>query len=354
MWRYSEFLPIEPNRAVTLGEGYTPLIQAKNISRLIGIKDLYLKLEFNSPTGSFKDRGASMLLSKAVDIGTRTVAIDSSGNAASSVAAYSAKASLDCHVFTPSYASIGKLVQAGMYNARVFRIKGTRKDALDIAVKASGELGWYYCGFQTNPFASEGMKTIAFEVCEQMEWNAPDRIVFPVGTGSGLVGCWMGLRTLRELGWIERMSSVDCIQPEGCAPIARAHKRGSKEIEVVEHPKTVAEGLMIGHPLKGKLVLRALGETDGVATIVSDDEILEAAGLLARSEGLFVEPSSAASIAGLRRSIAEGRISSDERTVCILTGSGLKTVETYSGFAKPPPEISPSMEELRRILDKAA
>jgi threonine synthase len=352
MWRYAEFLPIDSDRAVSLGEGFTPLIRAKSISKFIGIRSLYLKLEFNSPTGSFKDRGASMLLSKARDVGARAVAIDSSGNAAASVAAYSAKASLDCYVFTPSYASVAKLVQAGMYNARVIRIKGTRKDVFDVATKASRELGWYYCGFQTNPFASDGMKTIAFEVCEQMEWKAPDRMVFPVGTGSGLVGSWMGLKLLRELGWIERISSLDCIQPEGCAPIARAYELRSQEIEAVEHPKTIAEGLMIGHPLKGKLVLRAMNETSGLAKTVNDDEIIDAAKLLARSEGIFVEPSSAASIAGLRRLAEEGRIDPEEKVVCVLTGTGLKTVQAYSEYVQRSIEISPSIDELKEELAK--
>jgi len=350
MWRYSEFLPVDPDQAVTLGEGFTPLVKAEGISKLMGVKNLYLKLDFISPTGSFKDRGSSLLVSKAIDVSSTTIAIDSSGNAAASIAAYSAKAGLHCYVFTPSYASIGKLIQAGMYGAEVIKVDGTRRDVFEVTTKACKELGWYYCGFQTNPFASEGMKTIAFEICEQMRWNPPERIVFPVGTGSGIIGCWMALRLLKELGWIERLPSLVCVQPNGCAPIVRAHQQGSEEIEVVDKPRTVAEGLMIGHPVKGKTVLRALNETNGLAASVSDVEIVEAAKWLAKSEGSFVEPSAAASIAGLRRLIEEGEISPEERIVCILTGTGLKTVDAYSSLVRGLPQISPSMEDVRRTL----
>jgi len=352
MWRYSELLPVNVDRAVSLGEGFTPLLRAENLSRLIGARDLRLKLEFYSPTGSFKDRGSSVLISKARDLGATAVAIDSSGNAATSIAAYSAKTSLQCYVFTPSYASLAKLVQAGMSGANVFRVEGTRRDAFEIATRACEEWGWYYCGFQTNPFASDGLKTIVFEVCEQLEWKPPDRMIFPVGTGSGIVGCWTGLRMLRKLGWIEGTSSLVCVQPEGCAPIVKAFKHGSEEIEAVDHPRTIAEGLMIGRPLKGKIVLRALQNTKGLATAASDDEIIEAAKLLAKSEGLFVEPSAATAIAGLQRSIKEGTIDSDERIACVLTGTGLKTVETYESRLQPSSAILPSVDELRKVLKK--
>jgi len=350
MWRYFELLPVDISKAVSLGEGFTPLVKAERISKSIGAKELYLKLDFSCPTGSFKDRGSAILASKAAQLGATKLAIDSSGNAATSLAAYSARINRQCYVFTPSYASTNKLSQASITGAHVIRIRGTRRDVYETTIRACKEFGWYYCGFQTNPFASEGMKTIAFELCEQMEWVAPERIVFPVGTGSGLVGCWNGIRMMLNLGWIREPSSLVCVQPEGCAPIARAYEHGSRKIEGVDHPKTVAEGLMIGHPLKGEMVLRALEESRGVATAVSDDEILDAAKLLARSEGFFVEPSSAASIAGLRSLIEQGRIDQDERIVCILTGAGLKTPETYRALLQPVPEISPSVDELRRLL----
>lgn len=351
MWRYFELLPVDFNKAVSLGEGFTPLLKAEGISKALGAENLYLKLDFNSPSGSFKDRGSSVLASKAKDVGAVALAIDSSGNAAASISAYSAKINRPCYVFTPSYASIAKLVQAHMNGAHVIKIDGTRRDIYEIAEKACREFGWYYCGFQTNPFASEGMKTIAFEVCEQMGWIAPERLVFPVGTGSGLLGSWSGLKMLLKLGWIKESSSMVCVQAEGCAPIAKAHEQGSREIEVVDHPKTIAEGLMIGHPLRGEIVLRALDETRGIAIAVSDQEIYDAAKLLAKSEGLFVELSSAASIAGLRRSLEEGRIDHDERIVCILTGTGLKTIQAYSSLVGQFPEISPSMDHLRKLLD---
>jgi len=342
MWRYAELLPTDAEHAVTLGEGFTPLVEARRGS-------VFFKLEFSSPTGSFKDRGSSVLISKAVELKARATAIDSSGNAAASLSAYSAKAGLPCYVFAPAYASPSKLLQSQSYGSRVFKVEGTRRDTYEVATAAYTRFGWYYCGFQTNPYASEGMKTIGYEVCEQLGWKPPDWIIFPVGTGSGLVGCWKGLGELLKLGWISRMPHIGCVQPEGCSPIATAFLK-SQAIQMVEKPKTIAEGLMIAKPLKGDLVLRALKETGGSTETVSDGEIASAGVELARVEGLFVEPSAAASYAGLKKMLNSGKISSGDRVVCMLTGSGLKTPEAYAEQAVRVELIKPEVEEVSKAL----
>ena len=349
MWRYQELLPVASNNIVSLGEGFTPLLLGDRLGQSLGMKQLFFKLEYTCPTGSFKDRGSSLLLSKAREAKVATVAIDSSGNAASSLAAYSAKAGLPCYVFAPAYASIGKLTQAIANGAKVVKVEGTRKDTFEAAKMAIAKHGWYYCGFQVNPFASEGSKTIGYEICEQGAWQPPDYLVFPVGTGSGLVGCWKGLKEFCELGLVERLPSMVCIQPEGCSPIAQAFKHG-KDITPVEKAQTIAEGLMISQPLKGKSVLSALAESHGLAETVSDEEIMSAAKQLAKSEGVFVEPSSAASVAGMIKLAAHGKIGLDQKVVCILTGSGLKTLEAYSGAFPEPLTIRPTSSDIDRVV----
>lgn len=352
MWRYSEFLPLDMKQSITLGEGFTPLIKSEVLGRALGLKNLYLKLDFTCPTGSFKDRGASIMVSKAKQMNMKIIAIDSSGNAAASVAAYSAKAALKCYVFSPSYASIGKLVQSMAYGATVFTVDGTRKDTYETAKAAYKHFGWYYCGFQTNPYAIEGLKLVAHEICEQLGWAPPDRVVIPVGTGGNLVGCWKGLRELYQLAWIPNLPSLACIQPEGCAPIVKAYKNGLQTIIPVDKPTTVAEGLMIGHPLRGGLVLEGLSETDGVAEAVSDSQIMEAGKLLARTEGVFVEPSAATSIAGVVKLVDEGVISRDETIVCILTGTGLKTSEVYSETVGKTVKIKPGLDDVESFIQR--
>jgi len=344
MWRYAELLPTDERHTVTMDEGFTPLIKARTGD------GLFLKLEFSSPTGSFKDRGSSVLISKAVELKAKATVIDSSGNAAASLSAYSARAGLPCYVFAPAYASPSKLLQSQSYGSRVFKVDGTRKDTYEVASAAYKRFGWYYCGFQTNPYASEGMKTIGYEICEQLGWEPPDWIIFPVGTGSGLVGCWKGLREMLELGWITRIPRIGCIQPEGCSPIATAFKE-SRQIQMVEKPKTIAEGLMIAKPLKGDLVLRAIRETSGTAETVSDNEIAAAGVELAKAEGLFVEPSAAASYAGLLKMLAGGKVSPQMRVVCVLTGSGLKTPDAYQDRITRAVLIRPLVEELSRVLN---
>jgi threonine synthase len=346
IWRYKEFLPVSHHSAVTLGEGRTPLIRAPTLSDQLDLPQLHLKLEFTCPTGSFKDRGASVMISQARQIAQK-VAIDSSGNAAAAVSGYAARAGLDCYVFAPSYASIEKLIQSLWYGATVFAVQGTRLDTYITARAAYQQFNWHYCGFQTNPYAIEGLKTGAYELCEQLRWHPPDYIVIPVGSGGNLIGCWKGLSELYQLNWIPHLPHIICIQPEACAPLSTAYST-QREVQPVIRPKTIAEGLMITNPLRAQQVFKALDETKGVTETVNDTEILEASRLLASTEGIFVEPSAAVSLAGLQKLRDAGQLSSSDNIVCLLTGSGLKSAKFYTAHNLRPIEIAPGLGDLTK------
>jgi threonine synthase len=347
LWRYAKVLPIHPQSVVTLGEGFTPLLQAKKIAPEI---KLMLKLDYITPTSSFKDRGSTIVISKAKELKVSTVAIDSTGNAAASVSAYAAKARITCYVFIPDSTENDKVVQVSTTDATVIKVRGTRQDTHDVIEAAYRKFGWYYCGFMVSPYAIEGTKTIAYEICEQLNWNPPDWIVFPVGTGSGIVGCYKGLQELHKLGWINQMPKLVCIQAEGCAPIAGAHKQGLSDILPVRSPDTVAEGLAVGAPPKGKLALEALKKTGGHAEVVSDKETLDMSSRLASEEGLFVEISSAPSVAGVLKLMKMGIIDKGETVACELTGTGLKSSAEYARMARPTYEIEPNLDSLLKTL----
>lgn len=347
LWKYGKALPVRNEFKVTLGEGCTPLVET---SKVVPGISLMAKLDYVSPTSSFKDRGATVIVSKARELGVTSLAIDSSGNAAAAVAAYASKAGIQCFAFVPSYTDTRKIVQISAAGANVIKVKGTRLDTHDLTEAAYKEFGWYYCGFMVSPYATAGSKTIAYEVCEQLEWNPPDWIALPVGTGSGILGCYYGLKELAELGWINKVPKLICIQPDGCAPIASAQKEDTAAIAPVMTPTTIAEGLSVGSPAKGRLVLDALRRTGGIAEIVTDQEILQLTELLASKEGLFVEVSSAASAAGVSKLAKSGVIRHGESVVCILTGTGLKSHKEYTKFVRDPIEIDPNLASLKQHL----
>lgn len=349
LWRYAEALPVSPRWIVTMGEGMTPLVQA---DRLRKHSDLLLKADYASPTGSFKDRGSTVIVSKACELGSREIAIDSTGNAAASVSAYAARSDLRCFVFIPAHTETEKVVQISAAGATVVSVNGTRQDVHQLIEEAYRRFGWYYCGFMVSPYAIEGTKTIAYEVCEQLDWDPPDWIVFPVGTGSGIVGCFKGLQELSRLGLIRRVPKLVCVQPDGCAPISNAYSKDLDDILPVTRPDTVAEGLAVGNPPKGRLVLNAIRVTGGLASTVDDDETLGAARELAAREGQFVEVSSAASVAGAMKLIESGVIDERDRVVCELTGTGLKSSKEFARMIKPPITVEPRLEALVTSLQR--
>lgn len=325
VWRYAELLPAKDRaKVVSLGEGGTPLNLCEKLSYLSGIKEVYVKNEGQNPTGSFKDRGMSVGMTKAVELGMKRVICASTGNTSASMAAYAAKAGLVPIVLMPAgKVAVGKLVQALVHGANVIQVRGNFDDALAIVRDLCLHEHIYLLN-SLNPFRLEGQKTAAFEIWEQLGRQVPDYVIVPVGNAGNISAIWKGFRELRDLGFVDGCPKMIGIQAEGAAPIADAFKMGSKEVKPIKNPETVATAIRIGSPVNWKRAIVALAESAGMMESVSDEDILRAQRLLASSEGLFAEPAGAASVAGLMKLSAEGRLDKESKVVCIVTGHGLK------------------------------
>ena len=331
VWRYEELLPVRSRFAVRLGEGGTPLLHAKRLGAKLGMKKLFLKDETRNPTASFKDRAMAVGIAKAVEMRKKDVVIASSGNAAASLAAYSAAAGIRCHAFVPDDASVGKLAQLRLYGATTVQRK-QEKEGEDATVMAMLETveksGYYPCPSfgPFNPYQVEGPKTMAYEIFEQMSWSSPDAIFIPTGSGCLAAGIWKGVNDFRQLGLIEELPKLVVVQPEGNQALVRAiraHKRFGGIVPEA-FPKSIASGLLDPFPWDGDAVLTGIRETKGAGVSASDAEIMEAVKDLAAYEGVFSEPSGAAGLAGLRKMLKDGMVKKDERAVVLVTGSGLK------------------------------
>lgn len=325
--RYREFLPLD-EPPISLGEGSTPVVRSSSLGNDIS-GELYFKLEFVSPTGSFKDRGTVMTVSKACEWGVDAVADDSSGNAGASLAGYSAKAGLDCTIYVPASASGEKIVQIKSYGAKLEEVPGPRKRATKKIKEDTSETDIYYASHNLSPYFPEGIKTIAYEISEEFGWNPPEHLVVPVGGGALLVGVYNGFRELARLGWIDRTPRIHGIQTESCNPVVRAFENSWGRTRPTETRPTVAEGVHISNPDRGKEILKGIRSSGGRALEVSEIQVKRSLQELAQKEGLFAEPTSAVSLAGLKRLNDRGDIGTGERIVIPITGSGLKDVETW-------------------------
>ena len=343
LWRYRELLPVrDPTQAVTLGEGWTPLLPLHRWGRRLGLRHLWLKDEGLNPSGTFKARGAAVGISRARELGVRAVAMPTAGNAGGAWALYAARAGMEFHVAMPADAPEAVLSECLAAGARVYLIQGLISDAGRFIARAIARHGWYDAATLREPYRIEGKKTMGFELAEQFGWELPDVVLYPCGGGVGLIGLWKAFDELEELGWIgRRRPRLVAVQAEGCSPVVRAFQKGQAEIEFFEGAETLASGLRVPGPLGGFLVLRALRETGGTAVAVSDREILTAMGELAREEGLFVCPEGAAALAGLVRLKEAGFVGLDERVVVLNTGSGLKYIHLVQGR---PPALSADAE----------
>lgn len=304
---------------VSMGEGDTPLVLLPTIAEELGTSDLYGKLEFMNPTGSFKDRGTATMLSVAVEHGVSEVVEDSSGNAGASVSAYSARSGMKAHVFAPSTAPVAKLGQIRVYGAETHAVPGPREASTDAAVGFQRENGLVYASHNLSPYFVEGTKTFAYEVADQMR-PLPDHVVIPVGNGSLLMGCWKGFSELIASGAIGGMPKLHAIQAEAVMPIAAAFAG----VEWSPGEATLAGGIAVGAPPRKNQVLRAVRESGGVVLAVSDDSIVRWQKRLAASEGIFAEPTSAAAFAGVESLLGQGHIQSNETVLAAITGFGLK------------------------------
>jgi len=350
MWKYKEFMPIDESKIVSLEEGGTPFCRCQKLGDKLGI-DLYVKVEGSNPTGSFKDRGMSVGITKAVELGVNTVGCASTGNTSASLAAYAARAGKRCIVLLPSgKVALGKLAQAMFHGAEVLSIKGNFDEALETitALALEGDL---YLLNSVNPFRLEGQKSIGFEVVDDLGWKSPDRIILPVGNAGNISAIWKGVTEFHEAGFIEDLPMMTGIQAVGSAPIANAVRQRKHNIEPVANPETIATAIRIGAPVSAQKALRAIYESDGMAETVTDDEILDAQKLLARTEGIGVEPASAASIAGLIKLVENGDVDKGEQVVCIVTGHLLKDPNTAINACVEPVEIEASVEALSKIIN---
>jgi threonine synthase len=358
VWKYRELLPVGNGRnIVTLGEGGTPLIRSDRLAKKLNMTALYLKDDTRSPTASFKDRPMTVGVSKAVELGYKTCVSASSGNAAAALAAYCAYAGLTCYTFVPENASPGKLVQLLLYGAHVVRVRGleTGTDPTVRMLRESvAKFGWYPCPSfgPFNPYQAEGPKTMSYEIVEDLAWSVPDWVIVPVGAGGLLGGNWKGYAELVELGFVHSRPHLVAVQSNGCAPVIRTHeqRKGPWEIESWSRPDSIATGLMDPKPWDGDAALTAIRDSNGLAVSVSNQEILEGQTLLVKLEGVYAEASGVASLAGLIKLIAQGKIDKKDCVVVEITGSGLKEVGIGVRGAVEVPLINPDMRELSRIL----
>ena len=325
IWRYRELLPIEDKRCIiSLGEGLTPLSRVRRYGESIGLSDLAMKLDYLSPTCSFKDRGSSVNISKINELGIKSVLDDSSGNAGASLAAYCAAAEIACTLYVPAGAPNEKLIQAEIYGARIVKIPGSRTEVAKAADAAWKTSALYYASHNLSPFFFDGMKTLAYEIGEDLNWQLPDHIVFPVGGGALMAGAYKGFQDMIILGWTDKMPRLHCIQSEACMPIVEAFRKGNAHVEPTLEGETVAGGIRISNPGRGDQVLQAIRASGGTAISVADETVLSNQKLLACKEGIFAEPTSCAALAGLAELVETKAIGSQESVLVPLTGSGLK------------------------------
>jgi threonine synthase len=329
MWRYAPALPLDPgSEPVSLGEGWTPLLHAPRLGADLGLTRLFVKDEALNPTNSFKARGMSAAVTRAKALGASTLSVPSAGNAACAMAAYAAKAGLDARVFMPRDVKTPFIRECKLHGAEVTLVDGLITDAGRIGAEQGRPLGWYDVSTLKEPFRVEGKKTMGYEIAEQLDWSWPDWIIYPTGGGTGIVGIWKACEELERLGWVTgprpRLVSV---QAEGCAPMVRAFEQGAETAEPWVGATTVADGLRVPAAVGDILVLRALRESGGGALAVSDADMVQDMRLLGSREGIGAAPEGGATLAALRRLVADGTIGSDDRVVLLNTGGALKYLD---------------------------
>ena len=320
LWRYREALPLESKvRMVSFDEGFTPLIFRDFQGYRVG-----LKVEYLFPTGSFKDRGATLLISKVGELGIQEVVEDSSGNAAAAIAAYCAASRITCHIYVPEATSFGKLTQIRMYGARLVKVPGSREDTARAAFEAAEQT--YYASHYWNPFFFQGTKTFAFEIWEQLGWKVPRNLIIPVGHGTLLLGAYLGFQELKRAGMIEEIPRIFAVQSENCCPLFRIFHEDLTYLPQIAKKESLAEGIGISRPLRWKQIVEAVKSSGGTFLKVSEEEIVTSLRGLSQ-QGFFLEPTSAAAPAAVAKLIKRELIHSSELTLVPLTGTGLKAAD---------------------------
>ncbi|MEW6557057.1 MAG: threonine synthase [Elusimicrobiota bacterium] len=375
IWRYFQLLPFHlpftVYRLPTLHIGWTPLYHAENLSQKYGFPNLYLKDDGKNPSASFKDRASAIVVVKGQELQPLTAnrhppifITASTGNAGCALACVCANLQLPCVIFVPKTTPKAKIAQLLLFGAKVIAVNGTYDDAFDLSLKASEQFGWYCRSTGYNPYTREGKKTAALEICEQLHWKVPDKVFVPVGDGNIISGIWKGFKDFHSLGFIDKFPQLIAVQSEKSNAIAKAVadtsaqvKRVASVSEIKIEPvkaTTIADSISVDMPRDGIAAVKAVLESKGFAIEVSDDEILKSIKEIAENEGIFSEPAAATSFAGFKKAVKENKIKDNETVVCLLTGNGLKDIESAMKIAGEPILIEPEIAEVKKILDKNA
>lgn len=347
LFRYLDILPVL-NKNVTFQTGMTPIYKNKTLKKELGF-NIYIKDDGRNPTASLKDRASAIAVSKAIEKKQKIIAAASTGNAASSLAGNAANVGIPTVIFVPKTAPVAKIAQLLVFGAKVFTVNGTYDQAYEICIKASEEFGWYNRNCAYNPYLVEGKKTVVWEIMESLHFNIPDYIAVSVGDGCIISSIYKGLYDMKMLGFIDKFPKLIAVQSENCSPIVNAHKTG--KFEPVE-PNTIADSISVGIPRNRVKALKALKETNGIAVSVSDDNILDSIKFLARKTGVFGEPAGVTSIAGIRKLKEEGFFKKDDVVVSIITGNGLKDIQSAIKACGKPIEISSDINSVINEIKK--
>ncbi len=349
MWRYHDLLPVNSEYVLDMGTGFTPLVRAKNLGRVLGLDNLYIKNDSVNPTFSFKDRVVSVATAKALEFEFDVLACASTGNLAGAVAAHGAKAGMKTMVFFPADLEKGKIIGAGIYGADLVAVDGTYDQVNRLCSELADNHHWAFVNINMRPYYAEGSKTLGYEVAEQLGWRAPDNCVVPAASGSMFTKIWKSFNEMADLGLIDRpKTGMHLAQAKGCSPIVEAYDLGTPHVRPVV-PDTIAKSLAIGNPADGFYALQTVAASNGSAVVAHEDEVVEGIQLLAETEGIFTETAGGVVVSGLRRLVKKGVIKRDELTVAYVTGNGLKTQEVVEDLIHPI-ETTPDYEAFQTAM----
>jgi threonine synthase len=358
IWRYADLLPASAHNPVNLGAGFTPLVRADRLAAELGLGEIWIKNDTLNPTGSFKDRVVSVALTKARELGFKVAACASTGNLANSVAAHAARAGMESIVFIPHDLEQAKVITTAVYGGTLVAVRGSYDDVNRLCAElASEHPSWAFVNVNVRTYYAEGSKTLAYEVAEQLGWKVPDHVVVPIASGSQLTKIHKGFEELHKVGLLDGEVAhpvrVSGAQAQGCSPVATAFAENSDIIRP-QRPSTIAKSLAIGNPADGFYALDVVRKTGGAIGSVTDDEIVEAIRLLARTEGIFAETAGGVTIATLAKLAAAGVVRPDERVVAYVTGNGLKTIDAVAPHVGPTATISPTLESFNEAISEEA
>lgn len=351
MWRYQDLLPVDGENAVDLQTGFTPLLKARNLGRILGLDNLYLKNDAVNPSYSFKDRVVGVASTKALEFGFDTLACASTGNLAGSVAAHAARAGMKAFIFIPADLEQGKVIGTAVYGPTLVAVKGSYDEVNKLCAELADTYNWAFVNINVRPFYAEGSKTLAFEVAEQLGWRLPDHCIVPVASGSLLTKIWKGFHEFVDLGLVPGPvhTRIHAAQAEGCSPVVQAFHAGFTHVRPVR-PNTIAKSLAIGNPADGIYALKVLRASGGTAVAVPEEEVAKGMTLLAETEGIFTETAGGVVVSALKRLAQQGVIRRDEVVVAYITGNGLKTQEVVEQVARPL-VVEPTVASFQRALN---